>query len=156
MKLTAEEIIGLNSLLDGERIWGFHENIEPDIVINEKKRIALKLLEYGEKEIKELLLFLNTYKNANDYVVINELNIALSGGQKLALIKVEDGYQLLLLSKEWITEYISGRDNILFFRYKNNSIFGFDMKSSDEDLVNPNKTDRKIKKTSELMERYLG
>ena len=92
--------MGLNSLLDGKKIWGFHESIKVELDIAEKKRIAEKLLKYGEKGINELLYFLNAYKNAGDYVVINELNIALTDGCMLALMKLEEEYQFFIVEKE--------------------------------------------------------
>lgn len=154
MKLTSEEIMGLNSLLDGKKIWGFHESIEADLNTAEKKRIAEKLLKYGEKGINELLYFLNAYKNADDYVVINELNIALIDGHMLALMKLEEEYQFFIVEKEQIKEYISGKDNVILFRYKNNEIYGFDTLQTGNGMINQSL--KQAEEIDELVERYLG
>lgn len=154
MKLTSEEIMGLNSLLDGKKIWGFHESIKAELDIAEKKRIAEKLLKYGEKGINELLYFLNAYKNAGDYVVINELNIALTDGRMLALMKLEEEYQFFIVEKEQIKEYISGKDHVILFCYKNNEIYGFDTLQTGNGMRNQSL--QQTEEIDELVERYLG
>jgi len=152
MILTSEEMIGLNSLLDGKKIWGFHENIAVDLDIAMKKRIAAKLLKFGEKEIKELLFYLNTYKTADDYVVINELNIALADGKMFALIKLKEGYQFSVIDKEQIKKYVRGKDNIMLFRFKNNDICGFNILTTENGMMIQNMQQSEI---DELVERYL-
>lgn len=154
MKLTSEEIIGLNSLLDGKKIWGFHENIGADLDTAEKKGIAEKLLKYGENGICDLLTFLNAYKNADDYVVINELNIALTGGHMPALMKTAEEYQFFIVGREQIKEYVSGKDNVMLFRCKNNEIYGFDTLQTEDGMANQSL--QRSEKIDELVERYLG
>lgn len=152
MILTSEEMIGLNSLLDGKKIWGFHENIAVDLDIAMKKRIAAKLLKFGEKEIEELLFYLNTYKTADDYVVINELNIALADRKMFALIKLKEGYQFSVIDKEQIKKYVRGKENIMLFRFKNNDICGFNILTTENGMMIQNMQQSEI---DELVERYL-
>lgn len=144
--------MGLNSLLDGKKIWGFHEGMEADLDIAERKRIAEKLLIYGEQGINQILFYLNAYKTAEDYVVINEVNIAVTDEMMPAFMKLGEDYQFFFVEKEQIKKYIEGKDTIIFLRFKNNDIYGFDILPAYSGITHHKQRSEEI---DELVERYL-
>lgn len=161
MTLTAEEMIGLNSVLDGKKIWGFNESAEAYMDMCKKKKTASELLEYGEKGLHELLVILNTYKNADNYVVMNEYNIAVLNGKMLALTKMEDRYQFSMPEREQIINYIRRTDRVLLFHFRNKNICAFDIVSTENgrkfinSMMHKKKLEAGEKELAKLVERYL-
>lgn len=161
MRISANEILGLNSLLDGKKIWGFNEWINSDISYEEKVNIATKLSEYGEQGMQELLTVLNAYKQSNNYVVVNGYNIAVLEDGLLGLSKLENDYQFFVVDRKWLTDYIKTEEKVLFFQYKNGEIRRFDYLSKKAkknylfNMLNQENIAIESNDMENLLERYL-
>lgn len=114
MILDVNEIIGLNTLLDGEKIWGFPETIdktESDYV----EKTAQKLMSHKSKEIDILLAMLEKYKKAEVYLTINHINAAKTEDGWILLVKENMHYHLIFMAQD-ILEIIVKKEISLFHK----------------------------------------
>lgn len=112
MFVTAEELIGINSLTDGRKIWGFYETVPGDV----KKYAggaAEKLAERGKEEVSLLAAVLRKYKSAERYLVINSVNAAKTEqgwivlfrrGKEYCLQPLADGTFCSVLKEQLLTD----------------------------------------------------
>jgi len=98
MILLEQEIIGLNSLLDGEEIPGFKGKTEK----NNKKYVqktAEELMKYEKNKLDVMLRLMKDYKTAKKYFVINNGWYAVCEKYFVALVQIEEGYQFMGIEK---------------------------------------------------------
>lgn len=162
MRLSVDEIFGLNSLLDGKKIWGFNEVVDSDMSYEKKVSIASKLKEYGEKGIQGLLALLNAYKNSDNYVVINGYNVAVLEEGLLGLVKVEDDYQFFSTDMKWFADYIKNEKKVFMIQYRNGEICKFELVNKKDNkrylfnMLNQEKVEIESNDIETFLERYLG
>lgn len=93
MFVTAEELIGINSLADGRKIWGFYETIPKDVQ-KYAQNAAEKLAERGKEQIDLLAAVLRQYKEAGRYLAVNGVNAAKTEQGWIVLLKRDKKYCL--------------------------------------------------------------
>lgn len=103
MILSEQEIIGLNSLLDGENIPGFKGKAEK----NNKKyaqKTAEELMKYEKNKLDVMLRLMKDYKTAKKYLVVNNGWYAVYENYFVALVQVEEGYQFVEIERNifWV------------------------------------------------------
>lgn len=128
MKLEINEIIGLNSMLDGENIWGFPETLdksETDYV----KKTAEQLMSHGRKQVDYLLHMLEQYKKSGSYIMINQINAARTEDGWVILAKEGDGYHLLGMEHEIL--YDTLKKEIEIFRDRDEEITDTEPEKTD-------------------------
>lgn len=99
MKLDINEIIGLNTLLDGEKIWGFPETAdktEKDYV----EKTAQKIMSRGKKQTDCLLSMLEQYKKAGTYLSVNHINAAETENGWILLAREDKAYHLFFMEHD--------------------------------------------------------
>jgi len=118
MFVTVEELIGVNSLIDGEKIWGFSEKIPEDIQ-KYAEVTAKKLLERGKEATDLLVATLKQYKAAKSYLVINGVNAAKTEKGWIVLLKKDMTYCLAALADR--TFYSILKEQLLMDKEKETS-----------------------------------
>lgn len=95
MRFTNDEIIGLNSLLDGNNIIGFREKVPMDAGEEYKSQIAEKIANRDKEKVTVALNLLREYKQAEKYMVINGKWYAVRKNFFVALWNVDGEYELI-------------------------------------------------------------
>lgn len=117
MKLSINEIIGLNTLLDGEKIWGFPKSVDKSEE-SYVERTAEKIMSHGKERVNQLLTMLNQYKKSGSYIMINEIIAAKTENGWVLLVKEEESYDLFYMDHE-ILDYAL-RKEIEIFQKRDN------------------------------------
>lgn len=128
MKLDINEIIGLNSLLDGEQIWGFPETIDKSDS-NYVDKMAKKIMSHGKEHVDYLLYMLDQYKKSGSYIVINQINMAKTAKGWIILAKDENAYHLYRMDHE-ILGYALTKE-IGIFQRTNQPVEGVETENAD-------------------------
>lgn len=112
MFVTAEELIGINSLTDGRKIWGFYETMPGDAQ-SCAEEAAEKLAERGKEETDLLAAVLRKYKEAGRYLAVNGINAAKTEqgwivlfrrGKEYSLQPLADGTFRSILKEQLLTD----------------------------------------------------
>lgn len=113
MKLEINEIMGLNSMLDGENIWGFPET-QDKTKADYVKKTAEQLMSHGRRQTGYLLNMLEQYKKSGSYITINRINAAKTDDGWVVLAKDKEAYRLFGMEHEML--YKTLRKEIELFR----------------------------------------
>lgn len=128
MKLGINEIMGLNSMLDGESIWGFPETLdktEADYV----KKTAEQLISHGRKQVDYLLYMLEQYKKSGSYITINRINAAKTNNGWVILLKDGDAYHLFGMEHEMLCKTL--KNEIEIFRDRDENVTDMEPENTD-------------------------
>lgn len=94
MILTEKEIIGLNSLLDGQNIPGFKGKMDKSNG-DYARETACELVRHGKDKLNLMLRLMNDYKAARKFLVINNGWYAICEKYVIAMVHIADGYEFM-------------------------------------------------------------
>lgn len=94
MILTEKEIIGLNSLLDGQNIPGFKGKMDKNNG-DYAHEAACELVRHGKEKLSLMLRLMNDYKAAKKFLVINHAWYAMCEDYVIALVHIDNEYQFV-------------------------------------------------------------
>ena len=106
MTLDNDEMMVLNSMLDGKEIHGFYGRSLQETTPEYKKLLCGRLMKRGKRELDVLLKILNCYKHADNYIILNGNWTAIGKDCDISLVHVETGYEVVVWDKGQFAETV--------------------------------------------------